>query len=594
MFLKRINTKSKEGKKRIYWALVKSVRTARGPRHQVVAYLGELRAGEKSEWANLARMVNQRPIPRMPLFDTSETTEPVPETIEVRVRGARVERTRDFGNVYLALTLWRALELDRLLERIMPDGHGKIPWHMVATILSLARFCEPSSELHIADTWYQRTSLDDLMGVPADRVNPDRLYRAHDHLLKHKDDIEKHLKQRYTTLFDAQYDLLLYDVTSTYFEGEAKANAQAKRGHSRDHRPDCKQVCIGLVVTREGLPVAYEVFDGNRHDSTTLVGIIESMEKKHGKANRIWVLDRGMVSQDNLQFLRDQDGYYIVGTPKATLKSFEKDLLEQDWTQVEEGIEVKLRPGPDGDETFILCRSTARREKEKAMHERFEKRIEEGLQSLERRLDKAKKKPNRSQVERQIGRLLGRNSRAAGLFDIKVSEIKRDGVGEFLKVTWNKKKEWREWAQLSEGCYLLRTNLVGWSPEDLWKTYIQLTQAESAFRTQKSELNLRPIWHHKEDRVQAHILFSFLAYAMWKTLELWMSRCGLGNGPRPVIEEFERIKTNDVVLPTSNGREVRIRCVTQTDESQRILLGRLGLKIPTRLGQPRWSSDSPM
>jgi len=594
MFLKRINTKSKEGKKQTYWALVKSVRTARGPRHRVVSYLGELQAGEKSEWANLARVVNKRPIPHTPLFDAPTTTEPVPETIEVRVRGARVERTRDFGNVYLALTLWRALELDQLLERIMPDGHGKIPWHIVATILSLARFCEPSSELHIADTWYQRTSLDDLMGVPADRVNADRLYRAHDHLLKHKDAIEKHLKQRYTTLFDAQYDLLLYDVTSTYFEGEAKRNPQAKRGHSRDHRPDCKQVCIGLVVTREGLPVAHEVFEGNRHDSKTLQEIIEAMEFKHGKARRIWVLDRGMVSDENLQFLRDRDGQYIVGTPKATLRSYEQALLEQDWTQVEDGIEVKLRRGSEGSETFILCRSAARREKEKAMHERFEKRIEEGLQSLERRLAKAKKKPDRSQVERQIGRLLGKNSRAAGLFDVQVSDVKREGVSGFLQVTWTKKTAWREWAQLSEGCYLLRTNLVDWTAEDLWKTYIQLTQAEAAFRTQKSELNLRPIWHHKEDRVQAHILFSFLAYAMWKMLELWMSRCGLGNGPRPLIEEIERIKTNDIVLPTSNGREVRIRCVTQTDASQRTLLGRLGLKIPTRLGEPQWSPDSQM
>ena len=594
MFLKRINTKSKEGKKQTYWALVKSVRTARGPRHRVVSYLGELQAGEKSEWANLARVVNKRPIPHTPLFDAPTTTEPVPETIEVRVRGARVERTRDFGNVYLALTLWRALELDQLLERIMPDGHGKIPWHIVATILSLARFCEPSSELHIADTWYQRTSLDDLMGVPADRVNADRLYRAHDHLLKHKDAIEKHLKQRYTTLFDAQYDLLLYDVTSTYFEGEAKRNPQAKRGHSRDHRPDCKQVCIGLVVTREGLPVAYEVFEGNRHDSKTLQEIIEAMEFKHGKARRIWVLDRGMVSDENLQFLRDRDGQYIVGTPKATLRSYEQALLEQDWTQVEDGIEVKLRRGSEGSETFILCRSAARREKEKAMHERFEKRIEEGLQSLERRLAKAKKKPDRSQVERQIGRLLGKNSRAAGLFDVQVGDVEREGVSGFLQVTWNKKTAWREWAQLSEGCYLLRTNLVDWTAEDLWKTYIQLTQAEAAFRTQKSELNLRPIWHHKEDRVQAHILFSFLAYAMWKMLELWMSRCGLGNGPRPLIEEIERIKTNDIVLPTSNGREVRIRCVTQTDASQRTLLGRLGLKIPTRLGEPQWSPDSQM
>lgn len=594
MFLKRIIAKSKNRRPRSYWALVKSIRTARGPRHEIVSYLGELQASEKSEWANLARIANKRPVPRMPLFETAETTEPVPPTIEVFVRGARVERTRDLGSVYLALTLWRALQLDKLFERVMPEGNGKIPWSVVATILSLARFCEPSSELHIADTWYRRTSLDDLMGVPADRVNPDRLYRAHDHLLAHKDDIEKHLKERYTTLFDARYDLLLYDVTSTYFEGEAKRNPQAKRGHSRDHRPDCKQVCIGLIVTREGLPVAYEVFDGNRHDSTTLAEIIELMEAKHGKANRVWVLDRGMVSEDNLSFLRDQEGHYIVGTPRSALKSFEKDLLDQDWVQVEDGIEVKLRPGPEGGETFILCRSLARREKEKAMHERFEKRIEEGLQSLRRRLAKAKKKPNRTQVERQIGRLLGKNSRAAGLFAIKVAEIERDGTGGFLEVTWTKKDQWREWAQHSEGCYLLRTNLVDWTAKDLWKTYIQLTQAEAAFRTQKSELNLRPIWHHKEDRVQAHILFSFLAYAMWKMLELWMSRCGLGNGPRPLIEEFERIKTNDVVLPTSNGREVRIRCVTQTDESQRVLLDRLGIKIPSRLGEPRWNSESQM
>jgi len=209
-------------------------------------------------------------------------------------------------------------------------------------------------------------------------------------------------------------------------------------------------------------------------------------------------------------------------------------------------------------------------------------------------LDKAKKKPNRSQVERQIGRLLGKNSRAAGLFDIKVSEVEREGAKGFLKVTWHKKDAWREWAQLSEGCYLLRTNLTDWTAKNLWRTYIQLTQAEAAFRTQKSELNLRPIWHQKEDRVQAHILFSFLAYAMWKMLELCMSRCGLGNGPRPLIEEFERIKANDVVLPTSNGREIRIRCVTQTDASQRILLARLGLKIPTRLGEPQWSSESQM
>jgi transposase len=587
MFLKRIRV-STSGKKHAYWALVKSIRTVRGPRHQVVTYLGELCPSEQCGWAQVARIVDHCPEPRLPLFDMIQSSEPVPDKIEVCVRGARVERTRDFGVVYLALVLWRALEIDKLLERIIPSNHEGIPWPVVAAILSLARFCEPSSELHIVDTWYERTALDDLLGVPSRAVNKDRLYRAHDHLLKHKETIEKHLQARFTTLFDTQYDLLLYDVTSTYFEGQAQANPQAKRGYSRDQRPDCKQVCLGLVVTREGLPVGYEVFEGNRHDSKTLKEIVEVMETKYGKARRIWVLDRGMVSEENLQFMRDRQGRYIVGTSKSMLPSFEQALLEKGWAEVEAGVEVKLCPGPDGQETFILCRSAARREKEKAMHERFEKRIEESLITLAARLAKAKRKPDRSQVERQIGRILGKNSRAAGLFEVKVHKVKRGGVKGFLKVTWTKRETWRQWAELSEGCYILRTNLMGWSPEDLWKTYIQLTQAESAFRTEKSELNLRPIWHHHEERVQAHILFSFLAYAMWKTLEQWMARCGLGNGPRTVIEEFDRIKTNDVILPTSTGREIRIRCVTTPDESQRILLGRLGLTLPIRLGEPKW------
>ncbi len=251
MFLKRIRVTA-HGKRHTYWALVKSIRTARGPRHQVVAYLGELRPAEQAGWVRVARIVDHRPEPHLLLFDTEESNEPVPERIEVCVRGARVERTRDFGVVYLGLTLWRALHLDKLLERSIPKNREGIPWSVVAAILTLARFCEPSSELHIADTWYERTALDDLLGVRPQAVNKDRLYRAHDHLLKQKEAIEKHLKERFTTLFDAQYELLLYDVTSTYFEGEAKANPKAKLGYSRDRRPDCKQVTIGLIVTREG------------------------------------------------------------------------------------------------------------------------------------------------------------------------------------------------------------------------------------------------------------------------------------------------------------------------------------------------------
>lgn len=592
MFLKRISIR-KNGSRHTYWALVESVRTARGPRHRVVSYLGELEPGEKAGWAQVGRITRRANTRQLRLFDDTDASDPVPEKVEVLVRQARVERTCDFGDVYLGLLLWQTLELDKLLDRKIERGRSRISWSLMALVLTSARFCDPSSELHIADTWYLRTALDDLLGIPHDVVNTQRLYRTHDAILPHKEAIETQLKERFATLFDAGFDLLLYDVTSTYFEGEAARNPQARRGHSRDHRPDCKQVCIGLVVTREGLPVGYDVFEGNRHDSKTLQEIIEAMEKRHGRANRIWVLDRGMVSDDNLEFLHEKGGQYIVGTPKSMLREFEKELLEKTWTEVEPGVEVRLCPGPQGQETFIVCRSYARREKERAMHDRFEKRIEDDLIRLAGRLERAKKKPNRSQVERQIGRMLGRNSRAAGLFEITVREVDRGGVKEHLEVTWKKKDTWRDWARLSEGCYVLRTNLTDWKAEDLWKSYIQLTQAESAFRTQKSELHLRPIWHHREDRAQAHILFSFLAYAMWKTLEQWMARSGLGNGPRTVVEELQRIKSTDVVLPTSAGRDVRIRCITTPDKAQRVLLDRLGIQLPTRLGEPQWRVGDP-
>ena len=587
MFLKKMRV-PKNGKQHIYWALVKSVRTARGPRHEVVSYLGELRSAERAGWAKMARAIDRRAATTLPLFDRAPATDPVPETVEVRLRKVRVERTQDFGEVFLGLALWRALELDQLLGKLLPPGREEIPWSVMAAIVTLARFCEPSSELHIAERWYERTALPELLGVPAEAVLPDRLYRVHDRVLPHKAAIERHLKERFQTLFDSAFDLLFYDVTSTYFEGEAEGNPQARRGHSRDHRPDCKQVCIGLVVNGQGLPIAYEVFDGNRNDVRTLEDMVEAMEEKYGRARRIWVFDRGVVSPENLAYLREREGRYLVGTPKAMLKRFEQALLEKGWTEVQAGVEVKRCPSPDGDEVFVLCRSRDRAKKEEAMHGRFEVRIEKALGSLSRRLKKAKKRPDPVQVQRQIGRILERNSRSAGLFDIRVDEVERDGKKGHLEVTWKKRRTWSDWATLSEGCYLLRTNLVDWKPEDLWRTYIQLTQAEAAFRTTKTDLHLRPIWHQLEDRVQAHILFSFLAYAMWKTLELWMEKSGLGNSPRPLLEEISRIKTNDVVLATSAGREIRIRCVTRPDRPLQALLQRLGLKLPERLGEPRW------
>jgi hypothetical protein len=587
MYLKRMVRRAGR-KRRTYWALVESVRTERGPRQRVVAHLGELKASEASGWAHLARRLDRNDRPQPTLFDPPAEPEP-PEGrwVWVKVKGIRLERLRDFGDVWLALGLWRLLELDRLLAREMSAGREDVPWPTVAAILAIARFCEPSSELHIEDTWYRRTALDDLLGVAAEQVHTDRLYAGLDALLVHKEAIEQHLKARLGDLFDLKYDLLLYDVTSTYFEGQCLGNPMAKRGYSRDSRPDCVQVCIGLVVTTDGMPLGYEVFDGNTGDSTTVEEIVEAMEAKYGRASRVWVMDRGMVSEKNLAFIRGRGGSYIVGTPKAMLRQFERYLVDKDWREVQAGVEVKLVPGPDGQETFILARSRDRREKEKAMHERFLDRMEEGLKKLAASAARGRLK-DAGEAHRRLGRLQERSWRAGGAFEVAIAPLERPQGKTRLSVLWKRNGRWGEWAAVSEGCYLLRTNLVETDPAVLWKRYIQLTEAEWAFRIAKDELALRPVWHHGADRVKGHILVCFLAYARWKTLAQWMRGGGLGDAPRPLVEDLARIKSGDVALPTRKpdgraGPSLRVRCVTTPDASQRVLLSRLGLRLPERL-----------
>lgn len=575
----RHTTIRKNGKTHTYWRLVRSVRVGSRVRQETVATLGELDAQGRAQAQALARQFtgDSGEVATRDLF----ATEPAPTPVPVRLDRVRVERGRRFGDVWLGWTLWRALKLDEWTSRHLPVGREEVPWATMAAILVLARLCEPSSELHIAEDWFRRTALDDLLGVAEEKVNEDRLYRALDQLHPHKADLERHLKERLAGMFAIAYDLLLYDMTSTYFEGEALGNPQAKRGHSRDHRPDCKQVCIALVVTREGLPLGYEVFAGNTADVTTVEHIVETTETRYGRAQRIWVMDRGMVSQENIEFLRERQAHYVLGTPKSMLKQFERHLLESGWTRVRPDVEVKLCPSPSGEETFILCRSEDRKEKERAMHERFASRIQEGLESLGRRLAKARKHVDRATVERQVGRLLGRNTRAAAGFDVLIDEVDDHPSG--LRLAWKRRAEWDTWSALSEGAYLLRTNLTGHTPEELWKIYVQLADAEGAFRMHKTDLRLRPIWHQRENRVQAHILVCFLAYVLYKTLELWGDRAELGKSPRTLLEEAARIQSTDVVLPTADGRELRLRCVVQPDRAQSILLARLGLTLPKRL-----------
>jgi transposase len=572
----RHTTVIRNGKSHTYWRLVRSVRTGDKVRQQTVAQLGELDAAGRVRARALAEAIVG--VERQPgLFD-----EPVPaEPVSIDLQRLHLERGRRFGDVWLGLRLWQALHLDTFLEQWLPQGREEVPWAKMAAVLVLARFCEPSSELHIAEDWFRRTALADLLGVADDKVNDDRLYRALDKLLPSKPLLEIHLQQRLGRLFGLEYDLLLYDITSTYFEGQAAANPQARRGHSRDHRRDCKQVLIGLVVSRDGYPLGYEVFAGNRHDSTTLREIVTRMEDCYGRQGRIWVLDRGMVSEASLDWLKERGSRYIVGTPRSRLKQFARCVRHGAWETLRDGLEVQRCADGAGIETFILCRSAARASKEQAMRERFVARIVAGLRKIRAACRRQRCEPGK--IERRVGRLLGQNTRAAGLFKV----IVETGPDGHARIRWRRRGATQSWARLSQGCYVLRSNVADWDADELWRAYMHLTDAEAAFRIQKTDLRVRPVWHQLASRVQAHLLVCFLAYALRKTLAGWMARAGLGDSPTTVLEELGRIQSTDVVAPTTDGRTIRLRCVVRPDKAQSVLLNHLGLKLPQRLRLPR-------
>ena len=578
MYLRR-HGKNVDGEEYGYWSLVESVRTARGPRQRIVATIGKLPDFDKEErlgWEDIGLLLSGKSR-QDSLF---EKREEAPAWATVDINRVSVERLRSFGDIYLALLLWHRLGFSGFCREQMPEGREAIPWSMMACILSVARFCAPSSELQIAESWYDKTALEDLLGVPADRINDDRLYRALDALLPHKDALCRHLQDRYGELFGETFDFLFYDITSTYFEGTAHGNPQAKRGYSRDNRPDCPQVCIGLVTSKEGLPLAFEVFDGNRPDVTTTEEMVEIMESKYGKANRIWVMDRGMVSEDNIEFMQERGARYIVGTPKSMLKKFEQELLEKDWEAVRPGVEVKICSSPEGkDESFVLCRSEGRKDKETAILNRFVVRLEAGLNKLKEQADLGRLR-DMQRAERRIGRLLERNSRAASLFDVTVTET-ATGKDIRLSVKTTKNEDRYQWALQSGGNYMLRTNWKEADPKTIWKRYIELTEVEDAFRTEKHDLGMRPIYHHKKDRTQAHILVCFLSLAMWRTLQQWMKASGLGTAPRKLIEEMREVRSLDVLLPAKD-KTIKLRVVSTAPKELKVLLQRMKIQLPNR------------
>jgi hypothetical protein len=577
MFLRR-HRKEAGGEEYEYWSLVRTVRTARGPRQQIVARLGKLEGAEVEAargWNDLdALLEGSAPARQLELVG-----KPVvgPVWREVDVRGVRVERLRQFGRVYLGLALWRRLGLHQVLRGLLPVGREDIGWDLISCVLTLGRFCAQPSELSVAEHWYEDTALEDLLGVPLDKINEARLYRGLDVLLGSKDALCQHLLGRYRDWFGVGIEFLLYDVTSTYFEGLALRNRKAARGYSRDHRPDCKQVCLGLVVTPEGLPIAYEVFAGNRNDVTTLEDIVRLLEDKYGQARRVWVMDRGVVSEENLRWLRQRGAIYLVGSPKSQLKQYQAALLDQaDWNRVREGLEVKRLSAAQGGEQFILCRSADRAAKERAMLQRQRDRLRAELDKLAVRLT-AHPATDLEAVGRRVGRWLGKYPAAAAVLTVLT---RKDHRGRACGLEVSQRPERLEWARLAQGAYLLRTNHPASDPVTFWRWYTQLSQAEAAFRTGKSDLHLRPVFHQKTERVEAHILVSFLSLALWRVLEQWMRARGLGDCARQLLLELDELRSMDVVVPLRVGGELRLRVVARPEKALAQLLAHLRLELP--------------
>jgi len=578
MFL-RPNHRDKDGKDHTYWSLVETVRTPDGPRQRTLCYLGELNDSAQARWLKGIEVFNEQGERRqLKLFPSDvELPENDPDVARVRVSRVRFERVRQFGTCCLGLELWKRLELDRFWESLLDGEAADVPWSRVAALLAINRLCAPSSELGIEERWYPATALDDLLGIAEGKINDTRLYRCLDRLLPHKTKLERHLKERYGELFGAEFDVLLYDLTSTYVEGQADKDPMLQRGYSRDHRPDCKQVVIALIVNVEGFPLSYETFDGDRTDVTSLEAVMRMVERKYGRARRIWVFDRGIVSEANLAALRQRGGQYLVGTPRSKLKGMERELLEGHWTQVREEVEAQLVPMPGGTEAYVLGRSTGRREKERAIRHRFSIRMERALTRLAQRVEKGQLK-DRSKIERRLGKIQERYVQVADLYEAAL----RQAEGRW-KLTWNVIEDRRAWCEAREGAYLLRTNLEGATVEELWRKYIQLTEAEAAFRALKSELSIRPLFHQLEPRVKAHILVAFLGYSLWVTLKHLLRRKNSDCSPRQALALLAPIQSTDIVLPTTDGREIRLRRVAALNPQQEQLLKELSISLPDRL-----------
>jgi transposase len=600
MFLRRY-VRTKAGKKHTYFALVESIRTDAGPRQQVVAYLGELNADQERRWQRTVVFHNrQGDTQQLRLFpdDDSVPLPDDPDVVRVRVNDIGWTNARRFGDVYLARWLWNLLDLDAIIHRHVPPGKETVRPADVVAIEVINRLCAPCSEFALAEHWYASTGLEDLLGVPNEAVTKDRLYRTLDQLLQSQVAIENDLKASFQGLFQLDYDLLLYDLTSSYFEGLAEENELAKRGYSRDHRGDCPQIVLALVVTREGFPLAHETLVGNTRDVQTVRSIVGTIEDRFGKSQRVWVMDRGMISKDTLAFLEEPGRRYLMATRRDELKRFQDELLPSGWQQMPDhpGVVVKLLKRDEVH--YLLARSNDRKKKERAIRRKQRRGLALALRKLQARVAKGRLK-KRDKISEAIGRLKGRFPKAVPFVTVAMASTPLSVVVEWQVAKFKD-------ALRRDGAYLLRSNQGGWTAEVFWETYTQLTTVERAFRVLKSELLLRPIWHQYSGRTQAHVFVCVLAYALWKTLDHLVKRSGLQTlirkpdpargqaAPRPrpmtpevVLRELGRISIGDIELQTTDGRRLIFRRVARPDAEQKRILQALKIDMPERLSPDR-------
>jgi transposase len=577
MFLRSTNRR-KDGKDHRYFSVVENRRLPGGKTVQrTVLYLGEINDQQQAAWRKTLDVFDEteQRYTRMSLFpDDRELPGDALDSVQVRLSGLELRRPRVFGSCWLACELWQQLALDEFWQQRLPEGREAVSWEKVLRLLVVNRLLAPGSEFQVHRQWYVGSAMDELLETSFAVADKDRLYRCLDRVLEHKQELFVFLKQKWADLFAADFEVLLYDLTSTYFEGEMEQNPKARRGYSRDGRPDCLQLVIALVVTPDGFPLAYEVMNGNTADSTTLRGFLTKIEATYGKARRVWVMDRGIPSEAVLKEMRapERQTFYLVGTPKGRISQHEEKWLDLPWHKVRDSVEVKLYEHEG--EFYVLAKSSGRQAKEIAMRRKRLVRLLRKLRAMRRSL------PQRDQLLLRIGAAKKEAGRAFGFVKIRLPQ--KDEPVTRATFTFQIDKAKLKAAEQRDGHYLLRSNLVGEDPAVLWTRYVQLTQIESVFRSLKSELGIRPIYHQLEHRADAHVLIAFLAYCLQVTLKNRLMIHAPGLTPAAVFEKLATIQMVEVWIPLLDGRWLVLPRHTQPEPDVQALLDQVRITLPSQ------------